>query len=101
MLLPLLTRSGLESTIHRPRVEYANHTPSMRYDHCRCANCIPKIVCRRAHVLVTLIVLVCAQGCPSISDFAFVLFFVVLLPIPLVCLFIIARSIFPDVYCRS
>jgi hypothetical protein len=54
----------------------------MRYDNCRCANVLPQVVCRRDHVLFTLIVLVCALWCPSISYFAFVLFFVVLLPVP-------------------
>ena len=62
----------------------------MRYDNCRCANVLPQVVCRRDHVLFTLIVFVCALWCPSISYFAFVLFFVVLLPVPLDCPFIIA-----------
>ena len=63
---------------------------------------LPGVVCRRAHVLFTLFVLVCIQWCPTHIMLCF--YFVVLrlvypiLPVSLYFHYLIAPSVFSNVY---
>ena len=63
---------------------------------------LPLVVCRRAHVLLTLCVLVCIQWCPThiVLCFCFVLLRLVypVLPVSLDCPFQIAPLVFSYVY---
>ena len=63
------------------------------------------VVCRRAYVLFTLFVFVCAQWCPKhiVLCFCFVFLSLVypLLPVSLNCPFLIVSSVFSDVYLHS
>jgi hypothetical protein len=62
---------------------------------------LPSVVCRRAHVLFTLFVFVCASWCPRhIMFVCFVCLCLVypVLPVSLDCTFLIAPSIFSNVY---
>ena len=61
---------------------------------------LPSVVCRRAHVLFTLFVFVCASWCPRhIMFVCFVCLCLVypVLPVSLDCTFLIAPSIFSNV----
>jgi len=63
---------------------------------------LPPVVCRRAHVLFTLFVFVCVCWCPThtVLCFCFVFHRLVypMLPVSLDCPFLIAPSIFSDIY---
>jgi hypothetical protein len=63
---------------------------------------LPPVVCRKAHVLITLFVFVCAQWCPTHIVFCFWSVFLLLvypmLPISLDFPFLIAPSVFSNVY---
>jgi hypothetical protein len=66
------------------------------------SSCIPPVICKRAHVLLTLFVFVCVKWCPTKLCCALVLFFFVLC---ILCsqflwivLFLIVPSVFSNVY---
>ena len=64
--------------------------------------CLYVLVCRSAHVLFTLFVFVCALWCPTYIVFCFCFVFLRLvypmLPVSLDCPFLIAPSVFSNVY---
>ena len=64
--------------------------------------CLPPVVCRRAHVLFTLFVFVCVQWCPThiVLYFLFCLSWSCVLCVASFfdCLFLVALSAFSNVY---
>ena len=56
------------------------------------------VVCRRAHVLFTLFVFVCVKWCPTRVLCCCFVFLRLVLPVSLECPFLIAPSIFSNVY---
>ena len=65
---------------------------------------LPPVVCRKAHVLYTLFVSVCAQWCPTYIALYFCFVFLRLvypmLSVSLDCPFMIAPLVFSNVYCK-
>ena len=65
---------------------------------------LPPVVCRKAHVLFTLFVSVCAQWCPTHIALYFCFVFLRLvypmLSVSLDCPFMIAPLVFSNVYCK-
>ena len=63
---------------------------------------LPPVVCWRAHVLFTLFVFVCVKWCPAhiVLYYCFVFLHIVypVLPVSLDCTFLIAPSVFSNVY---
>ena len=63
---------------------------------------LPPVVCRRAHLLSTLFVFACVEWCPThiVLCFCFVFLRLVynMLPVSMDCPFLIALSIFSNVY---
>ena len=59
---------------------------------------LPAVVCRSAHVLFTLFVFAFVKRCPTHIVFGFSLCCVPMLPVSLDCSFLIAPSVFSDVY---
>ena len=63
---------------------------------------LPPVVCRRAHVLITLLVFVCVWWCPTHTVLCFCFVFLRLvypmLPVSLDCTFLIATSVFSNIY---
>jgi hypothetical protein len=66
---------------------------------------LPPVICRRAHVSFTLVVFVWYSGVIHILCCVFVLFFfsscVPMLPVSLYCPFLIASSVFSNVYSKQ
>ena len=62
---------------------------------------LPLTVCGQTHVLFTLFMFACAQWCPTNICFVCLRFVYHMLPVSLDCQFLIAPSVFSNVYCSN